>query len=64
MGSNRYSDSVNSRKRVAEGLVNDVGVEVTKQSWENCVEMLVGIDHFAFRIPAAGSKVRKDPEKV
>jgi hypothetical protein len=43
-------------EKVAEGLVSDVGVEIMKQSQESSVGRLVGRDHFAFRIPAMGSK--------
>jgi hypothetical protein len=41
---------------VTEGLVSDVGVEITKQSRKSYAGRLVGRDHFAFRIPATGSK--------
>jgi hypothetical protein len=43
-------------EKVAEGLVSDVGVETMKQSQESSAGRLVGRDHFAFRIPATGSK--------
>jgi hypothetical protein len=40
---------------MAEGAVSDVTVEITKQSHESSVGRLAGRDHFAYRIPAAGS---------
>jgi hypothetical protein len=43
-------------EKVADGLVSDVRAEITKQSWESSAGRLVGRDHFAFRIPATGSK--------
>jgi hypothetical protein len=46
----------NFLEKVAEGLVSDVGVEITKQSQESSAGRPVSRDHFAFRIPARGSK--------
>jgi hypothetical protein len=45
-------------EKVAEGLVSDVGREVTEQSWISSASRLVGKDHFAHRVPATSSKLK------
>lgn len=35
---------------------DDVGMQIMKQTYESSKERLVGRDHFAFKIPAMGSK--------
>jgi maltodextrin utilization protein YvdJ len=45
-------------EKVAEGLVSDVGREVTEQSRISSASRLVCRDHFAHRVPTASSKLK------
>jgi hypothetical protein len=45
-------------EKVAEGLVSNVGREVTEQSWISSANRLVGRDRFAHRVPATSSKLK------
>jgi hypothetical protein len=48
-------------EKMAEGPVSNVGMEVVKQPWESSVGQFLSRDHFAFRIPAVLSKIKKNP---
>jgi hypothetical protein len=43
-------------EKVAEGLVSDAGIEIKEQSQKSSAGRLMGRDHYAYRIPAKGSK--------
>jgi hypothetical protein len=45
-------------EKVAEGLVSDMGREVTEQSWLSSASRLVGSDHFVHRVLAMSSKLK------
>jgi hypothetical protein len=45
-------------EKVAEGLVSDVGREVTEQSRISSASRLVGRDYFAHRVPTTSSKLK------
>jgi hypothetical protein len=43
-------------EKVAEGLVSDAEIEIKEQSQKRSARRLMGRDHYAYRIPAKGSK--------
>jgi hypothetical protein len=43
-------------EKVAEGLVSNAGIKIKQQSQKSSARILMGRDHFAYRIPAKSSK--------